>query len=301
MLPKHILVILLLLSIVASCYSAETVLSPGSEVHITVLGHGELSGTFVVDSNGMLDYPILANVPVDGLTVSQFNALLAPLLNRYVDRPLFFVNVSPRELITIQVIGQVEHPGFIESPQNVHPSLMIAQAGGFTEYADLTKIVVFRRGKEGYTSIPLQHQEYFVYDKTPQSFTFQNEDVLVVPQIDLSRIVRVFGQVNTPGILLEEANENLLDCIFRAGGFSEEAWMSKVVLYRKNNNMYRRDIYDINKVFNNANFLELPTIAAGDIIYVPDKPFYLTYEFYEKFLRMTQLLLTLYLFAVVRF
>ena len=64
--------------------SAEQLIAPGNVLNITVPGYPELSKSVVVRQDGMTDYPMLANIPIDGMTTSELKELLLTLLTRYV-------------------------------------------------------------------------------------------------------------------------------------------------------------------------------------------------------------------------
>ncbi len=280
-----------------SLFSAEQVLEPGSLIRITVLEHGELSGAYTVGENGFIDYPLMASVPVDGLTMTQFNALLSPLLSRYVERPIFFVNISRERIIQVQVLGQVNEPGLVLMPSNVHPGLLFSYAGGFSETANFDEVIVFRKDAGGdYSMIRLEKNDFLFLDDELTDFAYEYGDIVVVGYLDGDQSVRVFGQVNKPGFYQINEQENLLDFIYRAGGFSGASDITNVIVYSKRDNMYFRDVYNFKKIYKKASFDELPIIVEGDIVYVPTIPSWKTLETWTRFLQIITASITIYLF-----
>src|ERR1700682_3844935 len=109
-------------------------LGPNDRVRITVFGQPTLTGEYTLDGNGVLAFPLIGNVPANGVTTSQLQqAIAAKLAPDYLVNP----NVSA-EVITRRpffVIGEVQKPGNYSYVTSLTAINAVAMAGGFTRRA----------------------------------------------------------------------------------------------------------------------------------------------------------------------
>lgn len=118
---------------------------PGDQLEITVLNSEPLTGTYIVDDNGDLAFPLIGAVAVAGDSPTRVGQEIAELLgNRYLRNP--HVTVIPTELSQpmVSVGGQVEKPGAY--PARLSQSLIraINNAGGAAEYAKMDDVLILR-------------------------------------------------------------------------------------------------------------------------------------------------------------
>ena len=109
-------------------------LGANDRLRITVFGQPTLTGEYTLDGNGVLAFPLIGNVPADGVTTSQLQqAIAAKLEPDYLVNP----NVSA-EVITrrpFYVIGEVQKPGNYSYVTSLTAINAVAMAGGFTRRA----------------------------------------------------------------------------------------------------------------------------------------------------------------------
>ena len=60
-------------------------LGPGDQIIITVFGEDDLSMTFRLSDTGMLNYPLLGELKIEGLSVAELEQLIG---TRYEDTPV---------------------------------------------------------------------------------------------------------------------------------------------------------------------------------------------------------------------
>ena len=115
----------------------------GDVLKVTVWGHEEYSGEFVVDEATRLQFPILGDLEAKNLTVAQLREKLRTGLEQIFKQP--FVTIEP--LFRMAVLGQVQNPGLY----TVNPGLsvldVVAMAGGPTPSGSLNKIGLLRAGE----------------------------------------------------------------------------------------------------------------------------------------------------------
>ena len=123
-------------------------LGPNDRLRITVFGQPTLTGEYTLDGNGVLAFPLIGNVPANGVTTSQLQqAIAAKLKPDYMVNP----NVSA-EIVTrrpFYVIGEVQKPGNYPYVSDMTAVNAIAMAGGFTRRARKNDFYIRRLDKDG--------------------------------------------------------------------------------------------------------------------------------------------------------
>ena len=123
-------------------------LGPNDRLRITVFGQPTLTGEYTLDGNGVLAFPLIGNVPANGLTTNQLEqAIAAKLKPDYMVNP----NVSA-EIVTrrpFYVIGEVQKPGNYPYVSDMTAVNAIAMAGGFTRRARKNDFYIRRLDKDG--------------------------------------------------------------------------------------------------------------------------------------------------------
>ncbi len=88
-------------------------IGPGDVLKIVVLGQAEMSGSYTVDGEGMLTYPILGKIKAAEHTTAELERKVTRLLTdgRYLRRPQVSVAVADFGSQKVFVMGEVQRPG----------------------------------------------------------------------------------------------------------------------------------------------------------------------------------------------
>jgi protein involved in polysaccharide export with SLBB domain len=125
-------------------------LGANDRLKITVFGQPTLTGEYTLDGNGILAFPLIGNVPANGVTTSQLQqAIATKLAPDYLVNP----NVSA-EVITrrpFYVIGEVQKPGNYTYVTSLTAINAVAMAGGFTRRAKKNDFYIRRTSADGQT------------------------------------------------------------------------------------------------------------------------------------------------------
>ncbi len=123
-------------------------LGPNDRLRITVFGQPTLTGEYTLDGNGVLAFPLIGNVPANGVTTSQLQQKIAAKLN-----PEYLINPSvSAEIVTrrpFYVVGEVQKPGNYPYVSDITAVNAIAMAGGFTRRARKNDFYIRRLDKDG--------------------------------------------------------------------------------------------------------------------------------------------------------
>jgi polysaccharide export outer membrane protein len=122
----------------------DATLGAGDLFDVRVFEEPDLSGSYRVDSDGVIDYPLVGRVQVAGKLPGEIARLLQSKLTAYVQHPQ--VSVLVREMSSKRVIvyGQVQKPGTYPYTDPMTISQAISIAGGFTAMAAREKVRVSR-------------------------------------------------------------------------------------------------------------------------------------------------------------
>ncbi len=114
------------------------------ELDIIVWTQPQLSGKVIVASDGTIAMPLIGRVPAAGLTPDQLKADLEKRYARYVHGANATVRVTNPASHVFYVLGEVNKPGAYQLHSGEVLSQALAEAGGFGEFADPSKIRILR-------------------------------------------------------------------------------------------------------------------------------------------------------------
>jgi polysaccharide export outer membrane protein len=123
-------------------------LDTGDVVRVTVYGEPELTKSFKVDDGGAISVPLIGAVSVRGLTTQMTAAAItAALADGFIRDPSVAVEIETYRPFFIQ--GAVKTAGQFVYVYGMTVRAAISTAGGFSDTADRTRAIVYRRqGKE---------------------------------------------------------------------------------------------------------------------------------------------------------
>jgi polysaccharide export outer membrane protein len=175
-----------------SVQEIEYVIGPEDVLDIAVWDNTQLTRTVPVRPDGKISLPLLNDVKAAGLTPMQLRQCLMTALAPYV--PTATVSVIVREVhsFKVTVIGEVKTPGRYELKSQSTVLDVLAMAGGLTQYAERSRIVVLRRQGSGTRQIA------FAFDRldtgnggsrngsaakqpVQQNFDLEPGDIVLVP------------------------------------------------------------------------------------------------------------------------
>lgn len=191
--------------------SVPTIASPGQ---VSNKLEAQQTQGYVVHSDGTIVLPFVGELSVVGLTIAQAQQRITSEMSRFLTRPQFNVRVVEFRSQRALIIGEVSNPGYqqiTDVPLNILDT--ITAAGGATDNADLSRIVVRRGGKQFTVNL----DAIFQASDWLQNVQVQHGDVLLIPSKSVGEVF-VLGEVNRPSIqeiLIDSTS--LADVLGRAG------------------------------------------------------------------------------------
>ena len=150
---------------------------------VSFTGEGEQIGratqqSYLVDTNGNIDFPVLGTIKLGGLSRIQATTLIKDMLKEYVKNPIVNIRTINFQVI---VLGEVNRPGAYTIPnERVTILEAIGLAGDLNIQAERKNVLVIRedKGKKTYTRVNLTSEEIFT---SPVYYLSQNDVIYVEP------------------------------------------------------------------------------------------------------------------------
>lgn len=122
----------------------------GDKINIQVYNEKELSGIYQVSPEGYITFPFIGEIKVDGLNIFTLATKISSKLKEgYLKEPNVTVLIEEFVSKRIFVLGQVKNAGSFPIRRRMSVIEAISLAGGFTNLADLSNVVVTRKGSNG--------------------------------------------------------------------------------------------------------------------------------------------------------
>lgn len=173
-------------SLTAAAPSNDYIMTPGDQLQIYVLGHPDISSTransdssYTVRPDGKLNFPLVGEIDINGLTVYEFTNLLTKELSEYIINPKITVNVAKLGSTRVFVMGEVSKQGMYELTKSHRVLDALGAAGGFTEKAAKKSIFLVRnRGTAEENVQKLNILNYMKKGDMSQNLVLQEGDCL---------------------------------------------------------------------------------------------------------------------------
>jgi polysaccharide export outer membrane protein len=156
-------------------------IGPEDVLAITVWKNEPMSRVVQVRPDGMISLPLIDDVAAAGLTPVQFRDVLAKRLAEFIPNPEVSVIVTDVRNYKVSVLGEVMKPGRFELKSYTTILDVIAQAGGFTQFAARGKIVVLRPAGKTMKRIPFNYNKVVAAGREEENFYLQPGDIVLVP------------------------------------------------------------------------------------------------------------------------
>jgi len=137
-----------------------------------------LPNTYLIDSNGYIDFPLLGKIELSNLTKSSAQQKLATMIGKYVVNPKVEIRVQNFR-ITVQ--GEVNLPKVLTVPtERITLPEALTQAGDLTIFGKRDNILIIREsgGKRTATRVDITKTDFF---NSPYYYLAHNDIIYVEP------------------------------------------------------------------------------------------------------------------------
>ena len=156
-------------------------LASGDFLEVRVYQEPDLSGSFRVSPDGVIDFPLCGKVRVAGLTPGEVATSLTDCLrNGFLRRPQVVVLVKEFNSKKVFVFGDVAKPGAFPYEDGMTIVQALSQAGGFNKTASKNAVNVVRvlEGRE--MKMPVKVEE--IINGREKNFVLVPGDIVFVPE-----------------------------------------------------------------------------------------------------------------------
>lgn len=124
-------------------------------LQVWVIEQTGISGQYSVRPDGIISVPLVGDIKVAGLTTGQVETAIADRLkaNEILKDPSVTVGIFASHSRKYYIYGEVNHPSSFDLVVPTRVSEALANAGGFRDFAKMTKIRIIREVPGGTTLV----------------------------------------------------------------------------------------------------------------------------------------------------
>lgn len=235
---------------------ADYLLGAGDLVFIDVTGASQFSFNGEISPEGFVHVEGFGPVKVGGLTIAQANSQLRKTLGRFFKESEIVLTVGQTKAITVNVMGEVMHPGTYTLSAFATVFHALYMAGGANDIGTLRAIKVYRDNRLIST---IDLYDFILNGKLAGNVRLASNDVIVVGPYE--SLVQISGKVKRPMYYEMRPTESVATLLAYSGGFTGDAYRDHIRLIRKNSG--QKEVFSINE-FEAETF----RVADGDSLFV---------------------------------
>ena len=242
--------------------SAEYRLGSGDVMRISVYQNPDLTLETRVSENGLVSYPLLGNIKLGGLSVTQAENLISAGLKNgnFVKNPQTTIVVLQVKGNQASVLGQVNRPGrYPIETADMRLTDLIANAGGVAPTGAEIVVLTGKRNGQDYR-VEVDLPSIFARGGSAQDIFILNGDAVWV---DRAPMVYIYGEVQRPGPMRLERGMTLMQSLATGGGITQRGTEKGIRVHRRN-------------AEGKVEVIQLPmdeSLKDGDVVYVKESLF----------------------------
>jgi polysaccharide export outer membrane protein len=162
---------------------------PSDTLKLSFMLTPEFDQTVTVQPDGYITLRNAGDLPAAGHTLAELTASIKTAYSKILHDPVISVDPTDFEKPYFVVGGQVGKPGKIEWRGDVTLTQAIAMAGGFTDAAKHSQVLLFRRVSDQWTQAKIINTKKMLSSRNLQEDpVLQPGDMLFVPKNSFSKI-----------------------------------------------------------------------------------------------------------------
>lgn len=208
-------------------------LSANDELLIDISGNSEAHYRLKVSPEGVIKIPVAGSVQVSGLTIDQAKKTITNKLaaNGYsairAGKTTVDVTLGSIRSIKVVVIGEANIPGTYTLPSVATVFHALYACGGPGPSGSFRNIQLIRNNA---TIAEIDIYEYLATGSKKKDIRLMEQDVIKINTY--STRIELKGEVKKPGVYDVVKGETLEKIIGYAGGFTDQAYISRLQVYR---------------------------------------------------------------------
>lgn len=263
--------------------NAEIKVQVGDLIRVSLPGEDSLNNEFAVDKRGRLILPEVGAIEVANLSEREMKVTVTKELQKvFQDLSNLNVYIHERRLL-IYVYGYVENPGPVVLPNSANIQMALREAGGLRIGAQLDKLQLHRDQK---TTV-FDYKAYLNSGSNRTLPDLHSLDTLFIPSSPITGnievefdpakqsvagdasearlAVKIFGEVNSPGLFTYKEGSTLIDVLMLSGGVTRYAGVEQIRVINDN----KPSTFNLKRYLDTGNTDLLPNLQQGATIFVP--------------------------------
>ena len=226
---------MLFFCMVQNAASQDYLAGEGDVLKITVFNHDDLTTVARVGGDGTIKFPLIGQIAVGGLTLSQISERISKLLSDgYAVDPQVSIFIQEFRSKKAFIMGEVYKPGFHVLSGNTTFLELLSVAGGVTKDAADKATIKRKSGNPGNEEIIITVDLKSLLEKgdTSRDVPIMDGDSIYIPK---TGVFYATGEVVKPGEYKYMEGMTVIKAITVAGGFTGIASKGRVKIMRKVN------------------------------------------------------------------
>lgn len=215
----------------ATGFSGDYIVGEGDVLMISVYENDDLSTVARVTYEGTIAVPLLGQVVVKDLTVSDVSKKIQALYaDGYIVNPQVNVFIKEHRSRKAVILGEVGEPGIYNLQQRTSLLELISQAGGLTKYAGTMATIKRSNGDPDENTIEVDFKKLVEKGKNEFNIQIKDGDSVYIPK---QKVFYVAGEVKKPDAYSYDEKPTIIKAVTMAGGFTAKASRTGVKIIRK--------------------------------------------------------------------
>lgn len=254
-------------------------LNIGDLLEVSVLDEPEMTRDVKIIPDGTLTYLLVGEIPAKGKTIQELRNALTKALEEYFVSPYVSIitkelHIPPEEEKRVAILGALKSPGNYSWHEGDRVLDIIAEAGGLlytqTEFgartiANLKASYLSRKGK----TVDVDFYRLLQLGDMEQNIKLKPDDFVYIANSEDANIV-IMGEVQSPKIIPYTRDISLIEALSMSGGFTREAYQSRVVILRPSDDDTKYVEVNVNDLLHGRDVRNIQ-LEGGDIIFVPEQ------------------------------
>ena len=157
------------------------VIGQNDVLDISVWKDPDISRRVPVRPDGKISLPLLNDIQAAGLTPMQLQTQITEKLKKFLTEPQVTVIVAEINSRRIYILGEANRPGAYPMLPNMTVLQALSGAGGFTQFANSSKVRILRMENGKQASYNFNYKEVILGKNIDQNVVLKPGDSIVVP------------------------------------------------------------------------------------------------------------------------
>ncbi|MFC1674562.1 polysaccharide biosynthesis/export family protein [Candidatus Omnitrophota bacterium] len=175
----------------------EYVIGPGDVLDISVWQE-ELDEEVIVRPDGVISFPLVGDLVAAGSTLTRLDLELTERLKEYIKYPEVSVLIKKFGGLKVVILGEVNFPAAYSLPGRPTVLEAIALAGGFTDDAVLSSVIVIQGGLREPKGVRVNLNRAIMRADMSQNLVLNAQDIVYVPKKFIANLNYFISQVISP-------------------------------------------------------------------------------------------------------